>query len=536
MKDKIKILLLIIVILGAVLRIYKIDQIPPSISWDEAAVGYNGYTIANWGRDEWGKLFPLVFTSFRDDKHPVHIYFTALSVRIFGLSDFSTRLPSAIFGILNILIIFYLARLIFSSNFAGLISALFIAVSPYSIQFSRFNHEANFALFFWMLGLFLFLKATHERKKLFPYSIISFAISLYAYHSSLVVVFPLMIVLFIFYFKDLIRAGKYLMISVFILLLFILSMILNPALLGTARINQTSIPKDKIMETSFYQKTKNELLGRVEITYKQYLLHLDLKYLFLTGGENKKFSTQEVGEFYKLDAPLLAIGFLGLLYGILVKKKQRKVFLILFGWAVLAPLPASLVSEAPHPARALFMMGSWNMIAAYGFYLITSISKSIPYKATVLGFMLVILYILFSAYITDYYENYAKKYSIDWQYGMREIVEYVKDHNGYEQVYTTDIRFQPYIFFLYYLKTPLPEFLSTVTYNEGKSKDYSLVTFYDKYYFGDWDIVESMPNPGVLYAVTSSQYDGLKHKSVFDVKKRIKYLDGTDAFFLVSYP
>ena len=77
---KIKILLLVIILLGAVLRLYKLDLVPPSLNWDEAAVGYNAYTIANSGRDEYGNFFPLYFLSFGEGKNPIHIYFTALSV------------------------------------------------------------------------------------------------------------------------------------------------------------------------------------------------------------------------------------------------------------------------------------------------------------------------------------------------------------------------------------------------------------------------------------------------------------------------
>ncbi|MDD2822958.1 MAG: glycosyltransferase family 39 protein [Candidatus Daviesbacteria bacterium] len=536
MKLKIKILFFCIIFLALILRIYKIDQIPPSISWDEAAVGYNAYTIANWGKDEWGKTFPLIFTSFEDDKHPVHIYFTALSVKILGLSDFSMRLPAAVFGILNVIVIFYLARLIFSSSFVGLISALFLAVSPYSIQFSRFNHEANFALFFWMFGLFLFISGVKGKRRLLPFAFLSFGTSLFAYHASKVVVPPLLIILIAFYWSELFKAGRYFLISLIIIGVFGLVMMLNPRLLGVARVNQTSFGSDVVHKTLLYQRTNNEILGRLEVTFNQYLLHLDPGYLFFTGGANKKFSTQVVGEFYKIDAPLLVFGFLGLLWGIAFKTGRRKIFLILLGWIILAPIPASLVSEAPHPARALFMMGSWNMIAAYGFYVISRASTKLPYKIIVSVIILSVLSILFFNYLTDYYNNYAKRDSIDWQYGMKQIVEYTKENDSYRQIFVTDIRFQPYIFFLYYLKTPLPEFLNTVAYNEGKSRGFSLVSFYNKYFFGDWDPVESMPNPGVLYAVTASQYDGLRYKSVFDVKKRIKYLDGGDAFFLVSYP
>jgi hypothetical protein len=75
-----------ILVLAVILRFYKLGQAPPSLSWDETAVGYNAWTILHWGKDEWGKTLPLVFKSFEDDKHPVHIYFTAPTVAFFGLN------------------------------------------------------------------------------------------------------------------------------------------------------------------------------------------------------------------------------------------------------------------------------------------------------------------------------------------------------------------------------------------------------------------------------------------------------------------
>jgi len=145
MKHKVKILFCIIIFLSVFLRVYKLDQVPPSLNWDEIDAGYNAYTIANWARDEWGKFLPLTFTSFGDDKHPVHIYLTAPIVKLFGLSDFTTRLPGAIIGVLSVIVIFYLARILFKSELVALFSALFLAVSPYHLHFSRGLWEINFA-------------------------------------------------------------------------------------------------------------------------------------------------------------------------------------------------------------------------------------------------------------------------------------------------------------------------------------------------------------------------------------------------------
>ena len=203
-------------------------------------------------------------------------------------------------------------------------------------------------------------------------------------------------------------------------------------------------------------------------------------------------------------------------------------------WAIISPLPSSLVEEAPHAARASFQMGSWILISAYGFYLLIGLFRGKIIKASILAAGLILIFWLFKAYITELYTDYPRKHGIDWQYGMKQIVEHVKN-NEYSAVYVTDIRFQPYIFFLYYLKMSLPEYLETVIYTRDvEHRKYNLVSSFDKYFFGDWDPIESMPYPGVLYVLSPSQYDGLRHRSDFNFKKVIHFPNGGDAFFLVS--
>ena len=200
----------------------------------------------------------------------------------------------------------------------------------------------------------------------------------------------------------------------------------------------------------------------------------------------------------------------------------------------MAPLPSALVAEAPHAARAVFMMGSWNLISALGLCALVNFFRNKMIKWVIVMMSLVIFLISLSSYLNNYYNAFANRYSIDWQYGMKQIVEYVKHHPEYTEVFMTNIRSQPYIFFLYYLKTPLPEYLNTVYFNNAESKGYNNVSFFDRYYFEGWDPIESSPNKGVLYIVSPSQYDGLRYKQLFDVKEKILYPKGFDAFYIIS--
>src|SRR5688572_22839866 len=64
-RRSIQIALLAVVLIGAaVLRLYELKDIPAGLFCDEAAFGYNGYTIGSSGYDENGKFLPLLVWSF----------------------------------------------------------------------------------------------------------------------------------------------------------------------------------------------------------------------------------------------------------------------------------------------------------------------------------------------------------------------------------------------------------------------------------------------------------------------------------------
>lgn len=519
--------LVLIVFFAFFVRIYKIDSVPPSISWDEAAVGYNAYTIANWGRDEWGNFLPLVFKSFEDDKRPVHIYITAFFVKIFLLNEFSTRLPAAIFGTLNVVLVYMLAKLFFN-KWVGFFSAVMMAISPYSIQFSRFNHELNFMLFFFLLGLFCFYKGLSNGSKLIPISFLFFGIAMLTYHSALLVIPLVTALLFIFYIERIFTNKENVFLTIVILLFFGLIFFLNPSLNGLARVNQSGITKGDLEKNEVYLKTKNENLAKLSIIYNQYLSHFSLEYLLRTGDKNARHSSHYIGEFYLTEIFFLVVGVF-----FLIIERSRKGFLLLF-ILLISPLPAALVKEAPHAARAGFMLGSLNIISAFGLYKVLKLFKNKYIIIFLAGLVLMFNFYIFGKFLHNYFTKYSLESYHDWQYGMKQIVDYVEIHPEYFQVYMTDARSQPYIFFLYYLKTPLPEYLETVQMNDGQSRSYNLVSVFDRYYFGIGDPIEYVPTAYILQILEPSKYSGLRYKDAFDVKKFIEYPDGGEGYYIVT--
>ncbi len=59
-------LLLVIVILAGFLRLWQLGVVPISPDWDEAALGYNAYSILHTGRDEYGIFLPRALIALDD--------------------------------------------------------------------------------------------------------------------------------------------------------------------------------------------------------------------------------------------------------------------------------------------------------------------------------------------------------------------------------------------------------------------------------------------------------------------------------------
>jgi len=130
---------IIITLFGFFSRLLRLGSVPISLHWDEAALGYNAFSILKTGRDEYGQLFPLIFKSFGDYKPGLYVYLAAFSEAIFGLNEFAVRLPSAVFGSLAIFLLFLVVKELFS-GFKGreavaLIASFVLATSPWHYHY-----------------------------------------------------------------------------------------------------------------------------------------------------------------------------------------------------------------------------------------------------------------------------------------------------------------------------------------------------------------------------------------------------------------
>jgi len=183
-----------IVLMAAILRLWKLGSIPPHLTPDEAALGYNAYSILKTGRDEYGNLLPIIFKSFGDFKPGLYVYLTVPFVAIFGLTEFAVRLPSALSGIIAVWLMYKIILEFFAKQkdqspitnhrSLAIIAALMLSISPWHIHFSRGAWEVNVALTLTLAGIYFFLRSI-EKNKFLLLSVLAFSLTLITYQGAL---------------------------------------------------------------------------------------------------------------------------------------------------------------------------------------------------------------------------------------------------------------------------------------------------------------------------------------------------------------
>jgi mannosyltransferase len=151
------------------LRIYGLSQ--ESLWLDE------GFTARRAGN-----TFLELASEFHHQTQSALYYFgIKLWCMVFGASEFSLRLPSALFGIAAVLVIFLLARQLFSENVA-LWSAFFLAVNPFAIYYSQEARPYALLMLAVTLSLYylLMLSREYNRTRMLGY-LISTLVALYSH-------------------------------------------------------------------------------------------------------------------------------------------------------------------------------------------------------------------------------------------------------------------------------------------------------------------------------------------------------------------
>ena len=532
-------LLLVIILIAFVLRFYELGKNPPSLNWDETAHGYNAYSILKTDKDEYGYKLPLFFRSFDDYKPPLYTYLVVPSVFIFGLSDLAVRFPSATLGVFAVLFTYFMVLELFKKKEIALLASLFLAISPWHLQFSRVAFETNSATFWSVLGTWAFLRGIRSKNRKmtlwFSLCALAFGANLFMYHNARVFI-PMYSLALLILFKDrLLKVKKYLIAPAIISVIFIIVLFpIITSVSGQLRYKGTTVfgdvsPLYKASEKILEDENQNQLLfGKifhnrrlvyVPIIVQNYISHLTPTFLFFT-ADMERHHAPLMGLLYLWDLPFILAGIY-----FLIKNWELKTKVIIFAWFLLAPVASSVTWGTPHALRSEIYLPTFQIFTALGVYTLFIYIKQ---KKIFIFLTSSALLLNFLFYLHQYYVHMPQEYSKSWLFGRKEaaiLSESLK--KDYDRVIVSTKLEQPHEFWLYYLK------YDPATYQrEGGTVSGGFLeerNKFDKYLFKPIEYSKQKQEARSLFVGIPSEFP-----NDAQVIKKINYLNGEPAIFIVD--
>lgn len=144
-----------LIAIAVLLRVVFLTSIPLRVHPDEAGLGLNAWTLAEFGTDRYGNFLPVCPLNFYGEQSAFYTYFCALLVKLFGLNLATLRAPAVVMGLAAVLFGAGLIREEWKEE--GALWGLFLfGTAPWFVAASRYALDCNsmlgmsaIALFFW---------------------------------------------------------------------------------------------------------------------------------------------------------------------------------------------------------------------------------------------------------------------------------------------------------------------------------------------------------------------------------------------------
>ncbi len=465
---------LILLSLSIFMHFWKMPEIPNGFYYDEAAVGYNAYSIAMSGADEHGVKYPLFFRSFGNYHEPVMVYILAPMVKSLGLEKWVVRLPSGIFLILASIAFYFLAMKWARNRWICLCGAFVFSILPWVFPIARVGIGGYTAMLLGMTAGCYFLLDAIGRKS-FPSAVLSggfCAFAMYAHNIGRPMTATMLVCFVIALNVLLIKRWKVFALFVASYVTFLVPMIIavinNPKSM-TARFSGMSVWSDGAPCL--------EVVNRI---LERYMEYFSPAFLFIQGDYELRHNAGSSGELYLFMAPFIIVGFYFIIRNFKRNPYCRFMLLVILSY----PAAAVLTMEKMHSTRCMNGAPFWCILTVIGFYFIWTFKQK---------FRIAIIAVLcFSGIeVSSYFINYFGKYAVAsrgvFYAPFTEVLELsFKNLSSNEILYVSDsVFFHPvdksfkpywYVYFLFYgkvspetyQKVGIPEYIRAY---DGKISD-----------------------------------------------------------------
>jgi 4-amino-4-deoxy-L-arabinose transferase-like glycosyltransferase len=399
----------------------------------EVLFALHAQSIATTLHDTNGRLLPLYFQMPQVGEnvwfHPMVVYAMVPFLKVLPLSETAIRLPSALVGLTDVVLIYFIAARIFRSDRWGLLAAALLALTPSHFIHSRlamdYLHPVPFVLA-WLLCLLIFLE---RRNPWLLFAATSFlGGGLYSYIAS-VVMMPLYLVMTVVVIWTTIdRPARLWLVAIAGFawpLCLLLWVVFHPQLFaqtlsryGVGADAVAPLPRNaplSVILAAVRQASHfSGITGRVSL----YWYFFDPAYLFLTGGyANVVNSTRHVGVFPLSFIVLIPVGLT-----ILMSRRRSAIDVLLVAAFATAPLAACLVVPEPNAIdRELEILPFGVLAATAGAQYLLAAPRRRWRSAGVCLLAAVPLHFLF--FSVDYYRDYPPRAAFWFNWNRRGAIE-----------------------------------------------------------------------------------------------------------------
>lgn len=462
MKNKIYLLLVVLIIgIGVLLRFYALDISPPSLGFDEAALGYNAYSIMLTGKDEYGNFLPLSLRSFNDYKPALYAYLSIPFIKIFGLNSNSVRAVSALAGTVSLIFLYLLLKEFIENKWWRVGIFFILSFEPWRLHFSRNAFETHLSSCLFLIGVWFLIRTKNKTKNWWG-AVIFLALSAYSYHSARLAA-PLLLIFFfldpinIFTRKNIWQSlikrlknnwKKIGFIGLFLLLCLPIFIANNSSLLLT-RFHQENV------FSRYYPYAPKELLNPISSAY--YLSGIIVGHIFSYISPINL--NQRIYEWIKQSPQFIpGMGMLGWFEGVIfilglvfviknIFKEEKYRFLIY--WIIAGIAPAAATWTWYHTLRALNIYPAFEIVIAIGIYELVKILRFNKIFLIIGGLILIItvIFTVNNELLYSSFENHG-----EYQPGgFKEGMPYLKSiQDNYDQVIIDSPHSQNFIFLFFY--------------------------------------------------------------------------------------
>lgn len=473
----------LILIIGILIRIVGITDMPNALNCDEASAGYEAFSLLNYGIDRNGNHNPSFLVAWGSGQNALLTYLIIPLIKIFGLKTIAIRLPMAILGCVSLVILYLLLRKISNKKLA-IIGLAFFSICPWHIMKSRWGLESNLFPDLILIFAYMLIKGIEDKNKILYYlSFVVAGISAYAYGTSYYFLPVFLIPLLIILIKQKKITIKQAIISIVIVGIVSLPVILY-VVINTLNLEQINLPFLTIpkLKVNRYKELTSIFSGEFLKTSTNNLMH-GLGILIFQYDGLPWNSIMPFGTMYLFSTFFTIIGIID---SFRKNKKAEVKYNYLFNIWFIVSIILTCICD-PNINRINIIMIPIIYYTIIGIYLIVNNRKKVA-----IG--IVILYtISFGLFISKYFKQDCGTYR-KFANDLQEVMQYTEEisNNSNKKIYITTDKIY-YIFVLYYTQFNTNDYVKTVKY-EDEYVEFRQVNSFGNYYFQDVDEIKNDDN------------------------------------------